>query len=200
MAALALARGGDGVQQFCANYVSKIIAAMNAYEDLITDLEERCGIPFGFPPRFEDVPKLLDEIDQASSFRTSFHSSVVEALQKHDRNTRNRRKGAARTGHRAILRVLQASTFGGPCARLESCSSALQKLRASLMRGIDSRAESSSGSSSTKQPGTGARVPWCMVCFKPGVELQCGHAFCCGCIQRMLRNGAGMDRCLQCVP
>ena len=41
MAALALAKG-QGVQQFCANYIGKIIAAMGAYKDLIGDLEERC--------------------------------------------------------------------------------------------------------------------------------------------------------------
>jgi len=196
MAELALAKG-QGVQQFCANYIGKIIAAMGAYKDLISDLEERCGLPSGFPPRFEDVPKLLDEIEQAASFRRSFHSSVVEALQKHDRNTRNRRKGAARTGHRAILRILQASQFGEPCARLEACGAALQQIRASVTRGVDSRAGSSSGSSSTKGH-SGARVGPCMLCFKSGVELRCGHTFCCGCIQRMLRNGGAS--CSQCVP
>jgi hypothetical protein len=186
---------GQGVQQFCANYLGKIIAAKNAYEDLIIDLEERCGLPYGFPPRFEDVPNLLAEIEQASNFRRSFHSSVIEALQKHDRNTRNRRKGAARTGHRAILRVLQASSFGEPCLRLESCSMALKRIKAGVTRGTDSRAESNSGSSSTKEHSD-ALGP-CMLCFKSGVELQCGHTFCCGCIQRMLRNGAAT--CSQCV-
>jgi hypothetical protein len=192
---MALAKG-QGVQQFCANYLGKIIAATNAYEDLIIILEERCGLPNGFPPRFEDVPKLLDEVEQASNFRRSFHSSVIEALQKHDRNTRNRRKGAARTGHRAILRVLQASSFGEPCSRLESCSMALKKIKAGVTRGTDSRAESNSGSSSAKEPSD--TLGPCMLCFKSGIELQCGHTFCCGCIQRMLRDGAAP--CSQCVP
>jgi hypothetical protein len=138
---------------------------------------------------------LIDEIEQASNFRRSFHSSVIEALQKHDRNTRNRRKGAARTGHRAILRVLQASSFGEPCLRLESCSDALKKIKAGVTRGSDSRAESISGSSSTKEPSD--TLGPCVLCFKSGVELQCGHTFCCGCIQRMLRNGAAP--CSQCV-
>jgi len=203
MAALAIANG-QGVQQFCANYLGKINAAMNAYEELITDLEERCGLPFGFPPRFDEVPKLLHEIEQASTFRSSFHGSVIEALQKHDRNTRNRRKGAARTGHRAILRVLQASSFGKPCERLESCSAALQKARLGAGVGnprggtVSSSAESLSSGSSSTNAHSGARVQWCNVCFKPGVELQCGHAFCCGCIQRMLRNGAA--QCSRCPP
>lgn len=188
---------GHGVQQFCANYLGKIMAAMNAYEDLITDLEERCGLPHGFPPRFEDIPKLLNEIEAASNFRRSFHSSVIEALQKHDRNTRNRRKGAARTGHRAILRVLQASSFGEPCSRLESCSRTVRKIKAGVTQSQDSRAESNSEASSTKEPeNSGAQGP-CLVCFKSGVALQCGHTFCCGCIQRMLRNGAAP--CAQCM-
>jgi hypothetical protein len=138
---------------------------------------------------------LLDQIEQASTFRRSFHSSVVEALQKHDRNTRNRRKGAARTGHRAILRVLHASSLGEPCPRLESCSMALKKITAGVTSGIDSRAESNSGSSSTKEPSD-THGP-CMLCFKSGVELQCGNTYCCGCIQRMLRNGAASSS--QCV-